>query len=339
MFLVPFIIIGRRRDVPNPSADKGITLNKPSLLSRITASFMRTLKHMKRDRQLLLLFLPCLIFYIIFRYGPLYGLIIAFKDYSVFEGIIGSKWVGLKHFVRFFSSNDFLLLFKNTLALGFFTLIFGFPVPILLAISLNELRVKWLKKSIQTFTYLPSFLSVVIISSMVIDFLSPSSGLVNKLIAALGFEKIYFLIMPEWFRTIYVVSDIWALMGYEAIIYLAAIAGINPTLYEAARVDGSGRLRSMWHITIPSLMPTILILFIMKTGSMIRIGYEKVLLLYTPTTYEVADVFSTYVYRKGLVEANYSYAAAVGMFEALVAMIMLLSANFISRKAGGKGLW
>lgn len=325
--------------MPNPSTDKGLTLNKPSLLSRITASFMRTLKHMKRDRQLLLLFLPCLIFYIIFRYGPLYGLIIAFKDYSVFEGIIGSKWVGLKHFVRFFSSNDFLLLFKNTLALGFFALIFGFPVPILLAISLNELRVKWLKKSIQTFTYLPSFLSVVIISSMVIDFLSPSSGLVNKLIAALGFEKIYFLIMPEWFRTIYVVSDIWAFMGYEAIIYLAAIAGISPTLYEAARVDGSSRLRSMWHITIPSLMPTILILFIMKTGNMIRIGYEKVLLLYTPTTYEVADVFSTYVYRKGLVEANYSYAAAVGMFEALVAMIMLLSANFISRKAGGKGLW
>lgn len=325
--------------MPNPSTEKILTLNKPSLMSRIAASLMRTLKHMKRDRQLLLLFLPCLIFYIIFRYGPLYGLIIAFKDYSVFEGIMGSKWVGLKHFIKFFSSNDFIMLFKNTLALGFFALIFGFPIPILLAISLNELRVKWLKKSIQTFTYLPAFLSVVIISSMVIDFLSPSSGLINKLVAALGFEKIYFLIMPEWFRTIYVVSDIWANMGYEAIIYLAAIAGISPTLYEAARVDGSSRLRSMWHITIPSLMPTILILFILKTGSMIRIGYEKVLLLYTPTTYEVADVFSTYVYRKGLVEANYSYAAAVGMFEALIAMIMLLSANFISRKAGGKGLW
>lgn len=325
--------------MPNPSTEKILTLNKPSLMSRITASLVGTWKHMKRDRQLLLLFLPCLIFYIIFRYGPLYGLIIAFKDYSVFEGIMGSEWVGLKHFIKFFSSNDFMMLFKNTLALGFFALIFGFPVPILLAISLNELRVKWLKKSIQTFTYLPAFLSVVIISSMVIDFLSPSSGLINKLIAALGFEKIYFLIMPEWFRTIYVVSDIWANMGYEAIIYLAAIAGISPTLYEAAKVDGSSRLRSMWHITIPSLMPTILILFIMKTGNMIRIGYEKVLLLYTPTTYEVADVFSTYVYRKGLVEANYSYAAAVGMFEALIAMIMLLSANFISRKAGGKGLW
>jgi putative aldouronate transport system permease protein len=269
----------------------------------------------------------------------MFGLTIAFKDYSVFEGILGSKWVGLKHFVKFFSSNDFVLLFKNTLALGFFNLIFGFPIPILLAISLNELRVKWLGKSIQTLTYLPAFLSVVIICSMVIDFLSPSSGLINKLIVALGFEKIYFLIMPEWFRTIYVASDIWANMGYEAIIYLAAIAGISPTLYEAARVDGCSRLKSLWYITIPSLMPTILIMFILKTGNMLRIGYEKVLLLYTPTTYEVADVFSTYVYRKGLIESNYSYAAAVGMFEALIAMIMLLSANFISRKAGGKGLW
>jgi putative aldouronate transport system permease protein len=325
--------------VPNPNTEKILTVNKTTLSSRISASLVGTLKHIKRDRQLLLLFLPCLVFYIIFRYGPLYGLIIAFKDYNVFEGIMGSKWVGLKHFIKFFSSNDFVLLFKNTLSLGFLTLIFGFPIPILLAISLNELRVKWLKKSIQTLTYLPAFLSVVIICSMVIDFLSPGTGLINKLIAALGFEKIYFLIMPEWFRTIYVSSDIWATMGYEAIIYLAAIAGINPTLYEAARVDGCSRLKSLWHITIPSLMPTILIMFILKTGSMIRIGYEKVLLLYTPTTYDVADVFSTYVYRKGLIESNYSYAAAVGMFEALVAMTMLLSANFISKKAGGKGLW
>ncbi|HEY4390096.1 MAG TPA: ABC transporter permease subunit, partial [Paenibacillus sp.] len=155
----------------------------------------------------------------------------------------------------------------------------------------------------------------------------------------IGFEKIYFMIAPEWFRTIYVASDIWATAGYDAIIYLAAVAGISPTLYEAARVDGCSRWKSLWNITLPSLMPTILIMFILKTGKMLQIGYEKVLLLYTPTTYEVADVFSTYVYRKGLIESNYSYAAAVGMFEALIAMIMLLSANFISKKAGGKGLW
>ncbi|WP_259391536.1 sugar ABC transporter permease [Paenibacillus sp. 1011MAR3C5] len=294
---------------------------------------------MKRDRQLLVLFIPCIVFYLLFRYGPLYGLIIAFKDYSVFQGIMGSDWVGLKHFVKFFTSDDFYLLFKNTLLLGFYSLIFGFPFPIILAILLNEVRVKWFKKSVQTFTYLPAFLSVVIISSMIIDFLSPGSGIINQFIAWIGLEKIYFLILPEWFRTVYVVSDIWSTAGYEAIIYLAAISGISPTLYEAARVDGSSRLRSIWHITIPGILPTVLVMFILKTGSMIRVGYEKVLLLYTPTTYEVADVFSTYVYRKGLLETNYSYAAAVGMFEALIAMIMLLSANFISRKLGGRGLW
>lgn len=306
-----------------------------SLRGRIVSVF----RHMRRDRQLLILFIPCLLFYAIFRYGPLYGMIIAFKDYSVFTGILGSDWVGLKHFEKFFSSADFWLLFKNTLLLGSLTLVFGFPFPIILAILLNEVRVKWFKKSVQTISYLPAFLSVVIISSMIIDFLSPNQGILNQLLAALGFEKIYFLIEPEWFRPIYVLSDIWATVGYEAIIYMAAIAGISPSLYEAAKVDGAKRRHMIWSITVPSIMPTIIIMFILKTGSMIRVGYEKVLLLYNPMTYEVADVFSTYVYRKGLLESNYSYAAAVGLFEALVAMTMLLSANFISKRLGGNGLW
>jgi putative aldouronate transport system permease protein len=317
----------------------GIQKLQSSKPKKSSLRLARTLAHIKRDRQLLILFIPCVLFYLIFRYGPLFGLVIAFKDYSVFQGIMDSDWVGLKHFIKFFSSDDFVLLFRNTLLLGFYSLIIGFPFPIILALLLNEVRIKWFKKSIQTVTYLPAFLSVVVISSMIIDILSPGSGLINKLIAALGFEKIYFLIMPEWFRTIYVSSDIWATTGYEAIIFMAAVAGISPTLYEAARVDGSNRWKNMWHITIPSIMPTILTMFILKTGAMIRVGYEKVLLLYTPTTYEVADVFSTYVYRKGLLETNYSYAAAVGMFEALIAMVMLLSANFISRKLGGRGLW
>ncbi|MFC5405193.1 ABC transporter permease [Cohnella soli] len=298
-----------------------------------------TWKKIRRDRQLILLFIPCILFYAIFRYAPLYGLIIAFKDYSVFQGIVDSPWVGLKHFDKFFSGQDFEVLFKNTLLLGFYTLIFGFPFPIVFAILLNEVRTLWFKKTIQTFSYLPAFLSVVIISSMLIDFLSPNIGIINRIIAALGFEKTYFLIQPEWFRTIYVASDIWSTMGYEAIIYLAAIAGISPTLYEAAKVDGAGRFRAVWSVTLPSILPTILIMFILKTGSMIRVGYEKVLMLYNPATYEVADVFSTFVYRKGLLESNYSYAAAVGMFEALIAMIMVLSANFISKKAGGRGIW
>lgn len=308
--------------------------NKP-----LKARSKEMLKHIRRDRELLLLFIPCILFYVIFRYGPLYGLIIAFKDYSVFTGVLGSDWVGLKHFIKFFGNQDFWMLFRNTLLLGFYTLVFGFPFPILLAVLLNEVRVQWFKKSVQTLSYLPAFISVVIISSMIIDFLSPTNGLLNQLLAALGFEKKYFLADSGWFRPIYVISEIWGTVGYESIIYLAAIAGISPTLYEAARVDGATRFHMIRHITIPGLMPTMLIMFILKTGSMIRVGYEKVLLLYNPMTYNVADVFSTYVYRKGLLESNYSYAAAVGMFEALVAMVMLLGANAVSRKIGGKGLW
>ncbi|HZG87720.1 ABC transporter permease [Paenibacillus sp.] len=303
------------------------------------ARLTSTVKHIKRDRQLLLLFIPCILFYVIFRYGPLYGLIIAFKDYSVFQGVMASEWVGFKHFAKFFSSPDFWNLFRNTLLLGFYSLVFGFPFPILLAIMLNEVRLRWFKKTIQTLSYLPAFLSVVIICSMIIDFLSPTNGVINRIIAALGFERVYFLIESDWFRPVYVISDIWASVGYEAIIFLAAIAGISPTLYEAARVDGASRFQMMRYITLPGLLPTILVMFILKTGSMIRIGYEKVLLLYTPTTYDVADVFSTFVYRKGLLESNYSYAAAVGMFEAVVAMIMLLGANALSRRLGGNGLW
>lgn len=296
-------------------------------------------KRVVRHRQLFIIFIPCVLFYLIFRYGPLFGLIIAFKDYSVFRGIIDSEWVGLKHFVKFFSTHDFIRLFSNTLYLGFFTLICGFPFPIILAILLNEVRVTWFKKSVQTASYLPTFLSIVIISSMIIDFLSPNNGIINRIIAGLGFEKIYFLIESEWFRPIYVLSDIWQFTGYEAIVFLAAIAGISPTLYEAGRVDGCSRFRMMWHITLPGMIPAILVIFILKTGNMIRIGFEKVLLLYNPMTYDVADVFATYVYRKGLLESNYSYAAAVGMFEAVVSCILLLTANYFSRRLGGNGLW
>ncbi|MDQ1913816.1 ABC transporter permease subunit [Paenibacillus sp. GD4] len=294
---------------------------------------------MKRDRQLLLLFLPCILFFIIFRYGPLYGMIIAFKDYNVYQGILDSEWVGLRHFQRFFDSPDFWLLFKNTFLLGVFTLLWAFPFPILFAVLLNEVRHMAFKKTVQTFSYLPAFLSVVIVSSMIIDFLSPTHGLINQVLKLMGFDGIYFLAAPEWFRTVYVSTEIWQHMGYEAIIYLAAIAGIDPTLYEAAKVDGATRTQMMRYITLPSIMPTVLIMFIIKAGAMFRIGYEKVLLLYNPMTYEVADVFSTYVYRKGLLETNYSYASAVGMFEALIALVMLLISNLISKKAGGKGLW
>ncbi|MCU6711801.1 ABC transporter permease subunit [Paenibacillus sp. J5C_2022] len=307
--------------------------------SKSPSKWTSTLRHIKKDRQLLMLLVPCIVFFILFRYGPIYGLIIAFKDYKVFTGILASEWVGLENFIKFFSSPDFWLLFRNTFLLGLYTLLWSFPFPIIFAVLLNEVRLIWFKKWVQTLSYLPAFLSVVIVSSMIIDFLSPGRGLMNQLIAWLGFEKIYFLSMPEWFRTIYISSDIWSSMGYEAIIFLAAIAGISPTLYEAAKVDGCKRWHMMRYITIPSLMPTILILFIIKSGAMFRIGYEKVLLLYNSLTYEVADVFSTYVYRKGLLEYDYSYASAVGLFESLIALVMLLITNLISRRLGGRSLW
>ncbi|MDF2669981.1 MAG: sugar transporter permease [Paenibacillus sp.] len=316
--------------------------NQPELVRRQAGrppALTTVWRHIKRDRQLLILFIPCIVFYILFRYGPLYGLIIAFKDYNVYDGILKSEWVGLEHFRRFIDSPDFWLLFKNTFLLGIFTLAWAFPFPILFALLLNEVRSVRFKKIVQTFSYLPAFLSVVIVSSMIIDFLSPTHGVINELLKAMGFEGIYFLVAPEWFRTIYVSSEIWQHMGYEAIIYLAAIASIDPTLYEAAKVDGAKRFQMMRYITLPSIMPTILILFIIKSGSVFRIGYEKVLLLYNPMTYDVADVFSTYVYRKGLLETNYSFAAAVGLFEAIIALIMLLLTNVLSRRAGGRGLW
>ena len=296
-------------------------------------------RRIKRERQLFVLFIPCVVFYLVFRYGPIYGAIIAFKDYNVFDGLLGSEWVGFKHFVKFFDSPNFWLLFKNTLLLGVFSMLWGFPFPIVFAILLNEIRVKSFKKSIQTFSYLPAFLSVVIISSMVIDFLSPSRGLVNNIITTFGYEAKFFLSDPNWFRSIYIASDIWTNMGYQAIIYLAAIAGIDPTLYEAAKVDGAKRWHLMRHITLPSIATTVVVMLTLNMGNMFRIGFEKVLLLYNPLTYEVADVFSTYVYRKGLLETNYSYASAVGLFEAIIAMTMLIISNVLSRKMGGKGLW
>lgn len=317
------------------SASAQTSLKASKKKSRLKKAF----KHIKKDRQLLIIFLPCALFYAIFRYGPMFGLVMAFQKYGIFLGFFKSPWVGFLHFEKFFNSQDFFLLFKNTLLLGVYTLLWTFPFPVIFAILLNEIKNDKFKNKIQTVSYLPSFLSIVIVCSMVTDFLSPSHGIVNTVLAALGLEKHYFMIDPAWFRTVYIVSEIWSTMGYSAIIYLAALAGIDPTLYEAAKVDGCTRFKGIWHITLPSILPTVATMFILKSGNMFRIGFEKVLLLYTPTTYKVADVFSTYVYRKGLLESNYSYAAAVGLFESLVALILLLITNRVSKRISEQSLW
>jgi len=296
------------------------------------ASKKGALYYLKRDWQLYALLFPGVIFYLLFRYLPMYGVVIAFKDYGIYTGILKSPWSGFKHFTAFFSSDDFIMLFKNTFLLGFFNILWSFPAPVMFAILLNEVRHNIFKKFVQTASYLPSFLSTVVVSSMVIDLISPGNGMINNIIAALGFEKQYFLIMPEWFRTIYISSDIWQFMGYNAIIYISALTMIDSALYDAAKIDGCGRLKSIWHVTLPGILPTIATMFIIKSGSMFKIGFEKVLLLYTPTTYVTADVFSTFVYRKGLLETNYSYATAVGLFESLVALAIILISNAISKR-------
>lgn len=312
--------------------EKKLKTNSNSKLSN-------TMKHLKKSRQLLIIFLPCIIFYIMFRYGPMYGVIIAFKKYNTFLGIIKSPWVGLKYFEQFFSNPDFFLLFKNTFLLGIYSLLWTFPFPIIFALLLNEMKNHKLMKSIQTISNLPTFLSTVIICSMVIDFLSPSRGIINKFISVLGFQKQYFIADPHWFRTIYIASDIWSGLGFGAIIFLAAISGVDPSQYEAGIIDGCNRFHSMIYITIPSIIPTIVTMFILKTGDIFGIGFEKVLLLYTPTTYSVADIFSTYVYRKGLIDMNYSYGAAVGLFQAVVSLFMLLLSNTVSKKLSDTSLW
>lgn len=301
--------------------------------------FVPVLKHLKKDRQLLLMFLPCFIFYLVFRYGPIYGVSIAFFKYNVYSGILNSPFVGLKYFVDFFQSYDIWKLLRNTFLLGLYTLLWTFPFPVIFALLLNEIKSVKFRKTVQTASYLPSFVSIVVISSLIIDFLSPNHGIINNIIFAMGFDKQYFIAKPEWFRTIYVASEIWSGLGIASIYYFAAISGVDPGLYEAGIIDGCNRFQAIRHITLPGILPTIVTLFIINSGNMFRIGYEKVLLLYNPSTYETADVISTFVYRKGLVDLNLSYATAVGLFESLITLVLLLLANYASRKVNETSLW
>lgn len=288
-------------------------------------------KDFRRNKIIYLMLLPVVLYYLVFHYGPMYGVQIAFKEFSPRLGIWGSDWVGIKYFKQFFESQYFLPIIKNTLILSFYDITFGFPAPIVLALLLNEVRLKWFKTSVQTITYLPHFISIVVIVGMMVDFLS-TRGMINQLIQLFGGQSISFLQKPEWFRFIYIVSGIWKEVGWGTIIYLAAITTIDPTLYEAAKVDGAGRFKQILHVTFPGITSTIIILFILRIGHVMTVGDEKILLMYNPMTYETADVIGTFVYRKGILEANYSYTAAVGLFNSLINFGFLLLANKISKK-------
>ncbi|MFD0716602.1 ABC transporter permease [Paenibacillus sp. GCM10027626] len=294
---------------------------------------------LRKHWQMYLLLAPVIVYFVVFHYVPMYGVQIAFKDFIATKGITGSPWVGLKHFERFYQSYYFWRLIKNTLGIGLYQLLVGFPVPIVLALMINELRVKRFKKVVQTVTYAPHFLSTVVMIGILVIFLSPDTGIVNHLIRAAGGEPIAFLTEPSWFKSLYVFSGIWQQMGWSSIIYLAALSGVDPQLHEAARVDGASRLQRIRHINLPCMMPTIIILLILNTGSILSVGFEKVFLMQNDMNLESSDVFATYVYRSGLLGAQYSFSAAVGLFSNIINFILLGSVNFIARKVGNTSLW
>lgn len=296
-------------------------------------------KRLWRDKQLYLLLAPMIIWVILFKYKPLYSLQIAFKDYSIYKGIAESPWIGLEHFVTFFTGPYFWRTLKNTFVLNILNLLIGFPMPIILALLLNELKNNRFKKYVQTATYLPHFISSVVVAGIVISFLSPSTGIINVLIEKLGFERIYFLIKPEMFRGIFISMNIWQEAGFNSIVFLAALSGIDPQLYEAAKIDGANRWKQTLNVTLPGLLPTIMIMLIIRIGNLVTLSFEKIILLYNPSTYETADVIGSYVYRVGLVDAQYDLAAAVGLFETFVAFVLVVGANRLSRRLTRNSLW
>lgn len=296
-------------------------------------------KKMWRDRYLYLLLLPVIAFYFVFHYAPMYGVVISFQDYNMFRGVFGSEWIGWANFHDIFSISDFYVVLRNTLLLNFLQLILGFPGPIILALLLNELTRMKFKRLIQTIAYLPHFLSWVVVASLLIPMLSPRDGIVNVVVTALGGHSIYFMGDATWWVIVYVLAGIWKGIGWGAIIYLAALTAIDPTLYEAAVIDGAGRWKQTFYVTLPGIRSTIIILLILNIGQMMSVGFDQPFLLGNGAVIQVSDVISTYVYRLGLLDGDVAHSTAVGLFQAVVNLAMLIGANFLSKKATGDGIY
>lgn len=296
-------------------------------------------KEVQRDKCLYLLLIPFILWILFFAYKPMIGLQIAFKDYSIFKGISGSAWVGLEHFKEFITNEYFFRVLKNTFMINLYSLLICFPAPIILAILVNEVTNKKYKKVVQTLTYLPHFISIVVIAGIVTTFLSPSTGLINIILEKFGMDKIYFLTKPEYFRGIYTGMNLWKEAGFGSVVFIAAIAGINGSLYEAAKIDGANKWQQIKNVTIPGIMPTIVVMLIIRIGNMLNVGYEAIILLYQPATYQTADVISTYVYRSGMLDGRYDFATAVGLFNSIIALILVFSANKLSKKVSENSLW
>lgn len=293
-----------------------------------------------RDQKMLyLILLPFIIWYAVFMFKPMYGMVIAFKDYSLFRGISGSEWVGLKNFKDFLTSPEFYVTLKNTLMLNVYSLLLEFPFAILLALMLNEVKNKYFKTIVQTASFIPYFIAIVVATGITVNILSPSTGVVNVFLEKLGFERVYFLAKPEFFRGIFTGLNMWKTAGFNAVIYLAALTAVDEQLYEAAKIDGANKFQQLRYITIPAIIPTIVVMLVLKVGSMLNVAFETVLLLYQPATYETADVISTYVYRTGMLMQDFGLATAVGLFNAVVGFILVYSANRWSKKVTQSSLW
>ncbi|TVY10867.1 ABC transporter permease [Paenibacillus cremeus] len=298
----------------------------------------RFIRDFALNKYLYLMMVPVLAYYAIFHYAPMYGAIIAFKDYSPMKGVFGSEWVGFTNFVDFFSSYYFWRILKNTIVISLYSLCFEFPAPIILAILINEVRSKVFKRWVQSITYMPYFISLVVICGMIKDFTN-NGGIINTLLTYLGGDGTALLQRPELFRPIYILSEIWQKVGWESIIYIAALMSIDQEQYEAARMDGAGRFKQILYITLPGILPTITIMFILRMGNLLNVGWEKIILLYNSSIYDTADVISSFVYRKGLLEFGWSYSSAVGLFNSVFNLILLITANYISRKVNENSLW
>ncbi|WP_017812105.1 MULTISPECIES: ABC transporter permease [Paenibacillus] len=323
--------------MPKPMADTVKIDGVSNSSARSSRHSLR--KRISRNWELYLLIAPAFLYFLIFHYGPMYGIQIAFKNFMPARGITESPWVGFDHFIRFFNSYYFWDLIRNTLTISLYQLIVGFPLPILLALAFNEIKNGWFKRTVQTVTYAPHFISVVVMAGIIVTFLSPSTGIIINIIEWLGFTAPNFLTDPAWFKTMYVLSGVWQSTGWGTIIYLAALSAVDPQLHEAAIMDGASRWRRIIHINIPTIIPTITILLILNVGSILGVGFEKILLLQNPLNMSSSDVIDTFVYRTGLLNVQYSFSTAVGLFNSVINAILLIAVNQIARKTSENSLW
>lgn len=299
----------------------------------------RILRTILYDRWLYLMLLPGILYFLVFKYIPMWGVIISFQDYQPFSGILGSEWVGLKHFARFFSEPTFLILMKNTLIMALLNIVIFFPLPIIVALLLNELTGKWFKKGLQTIIYLPHFMSWVIVTGIVYIFFNIEDGVFNMLIQQMGFDKINFLASSGWFRPMVLAEVIWKETGWSTIIYLAALSGVDPQLYEAARMDGANRWQQLWSVTIPGILSTVVILLILRLGSFLDTGFEQIFLMLNAMNRDVGEVIDTYVYTSGITQGQFSYSTAIGLFKSVIGLILVSGANYTAKKFQQEGLY